>query len=180
MPADHLQKLVILHQVSHLFGRLARYMRTCCLSIDQSSPLFGAYSKVFSALRESYELGIYNLNYDSAAIAAWPEAFNGFSADGDFDPSAVFARKDWGFIYHLHGSVHHTLVDSHGTTIRWERNLNADFHDGDEVPAAHDRTEFKTFPRTTLIAGGLKLDQLLVDPFQTFYASLNPSVAMTG
>ena len=32
--------------------------------------------------------------------------------------------------------------------------------------------DFRPVPLTTLIAGGFKLDQLLADPFQTFYSSL--------
>jgi len=172
LPTDHLHKQIILHQMKNLFGLLARHMRERCRAADLSSPAFSTYADVLSGLRDRFELGIYSLNYDTLAVSAWPQAFTGFSDDGDFDPRSVFERKSWDFIYHLHGSVHHTLTDPYSATIRWAQDLSAEFHDGDAAPPSSSRSDFMTFPRTTLIAGGFKLDQLLVDPFQTFYASL--------
>src|ERR1700761_6235211 len=38
LPADHLQKQIILHQMKKLFGLLARFMRERCCAGDFSSP----------------------------------------------------------------------------------------------------------------------------------------------
>ncbi len=168
---NYLKAHLVLNQVEKLFGHLARFMRGRCISIDFSSDAFAAYRQALTGFREKFDLGIYTLNYDTAAISAWPEAFTGFSEAGDFDPQAVFGREEWGFIYHLHGSVHHSLTESQGDRICWKPDLSGDFHDGDETPSNSPRTDNMTFPRTTLVAGGFKLDQLLADPFQTFYAS---------
>ena len=62
-----------------------------------------------TALRDIFDVGIYNLNYDAVALTAWPEAFTGFNSAGDFDPITVHQRREWDFLYHLHGSVYHTL-----------------------------------------------------------------------
>src|SRR5208283_5261335 len=35
-----------------------------------------------------------------------------------------------------------------------------------------DRSDGKSFPKTTLIAGGFKLDQLLVEPFHSLHAAM--------
>jgi hypothetical protein len=169
---DHLQTQLILDQLSHLFGKLARHMRERSAVIEKGAPAFTAYAGVFAGLRDHFDLGVYTLNYDTGLVSALPDAFTGFTSTGFFDPRAVLERREWDFGYHLHGSVHHTLVDGYSTEIRWRHDLAGEFHDGDEVPPSQSMTEFRTFPRTTLIAGGLKLDQLLVDPFQTLYASL--------
>jgi hypothetical protein len=84
----------------------------------------------------------------------------------------VHQRGDWGFIYHLHGSVHHSLTGRFGDHIEWRGNLSGHFEDGHQGSATDERSEGKSFPKTTLIAGGFKLDQLLVEPFHSFHAAL--------
>lgn len=132
------------------------------------------YRGLIDQLRESFEVGIYNLNYDIAAIRAFPEAFTGFSESGIFDPISVHHRGEWNFVYHLHGSVHHSFSTVHGGDIQWRSDLRdtVSFFDNPINSANDKRSEEKSFSRTTLIAGGHKLDQILVEPFHTFYASL--------
>src|SRR5579859_1123336 len=101
------QQVVILHQLVKLLGELARYMRRSSRTIEPSSSSFSRYRSVLSGLRDQFDVGVYNLNYDGMAVAAWPDAFNGFDDAGKFTPRAIFQRKEWDFIYHLHGSVHH-------------------------------------------------------------------------
>ena len=113
-----------------------------------------------------------NLNYDTVARTALPEAFNGFDSSGAFDPLCVSQRREWGFVYHLHGSVHHCIANNIGRPwIIWKEELGEEFTDYGirEVNMAQD---FRPIPLTTLIAGGFKLDQLLADPYQTFYSTL--------
>src|SRR5713101_8674016 len=76
------------------------------------------------------------------------------------------------FAYQLHGSVHHTLERESGNSIRWQPDLGVQFFDGHQGLATDRRSEGKPFPTSTLIAGGFKLDQLLVEPFQSLYATL--------
>ncbi|CAN5234593.1 hypothetical protein BH10PSE4_BH10PSE4_34130 [soil metagenome] len=84
----------------------------------------------------------------------------------------VHGKQDWGFVYHLHGSVHHTLADPLGARIAWRDDLGGDFNDSYQSILGDERSEGRTFPKSTLIAGGLKLDQLLVEPFHSLHAAL--------
>jgi len=164
--------VAITDQLTYLLQRLAGDMRERCQQIDVTAPSFGAYKKLLDGLLSEFDVGIYNLNYDNVALRAWPQAFTGFTLDGAFSPSIVHKRTEWGFVYQLHGSVHNTLERESGSSIRWQADLGAQFFDGHQGLATDRRSEGKAFPTSTLIAGGFKLDQLLVAPFQSLYATL--------
>jgi hypothetical protein len=136
--------------------------RSKTLNID--APEFRDYRRIVSRLRDEFEVGVYNLNYDNVAI--------GFH-HGKFDARAVSIRKEWEFIYHLHGSVHNSLAAiGAARVVVWENDLNSsNFNDSDAL-WPNMAEEGKPLVPSTLIAGAFKFDQLLADPFQTFYASL--------
>lgn len=163
---------LILSQQTFLLEKLADHIRGCCRAgIPRSSGL-SDYIELLRVLREHFDVGIYNLNYDTVASTAWPEAFNGFDELGSFNPLTVFQRQGWGFIYHLHGSVHHCI--SHRVArpwIVWKDNLEEQFTDRG-IPPADMTQDFRSMPLTTLISGGFKLDQILAEPYQTFYSTL--------
>ena len=163
---------LILSQQEFLLEKLANHMRECCRrNIPHSSDL-SDYSKFFRRLRECFDVGIYNLNYDTIARTAWPEAFNGFDECGFFDPLAIAQRQEWEFIYHLHGCVHHSISDSVARPwIVWKDNLEEQFTDRG-VPPTDMAQDFRSIPLTTLISGGFKLDQILAEPYQTLYSTL--------
>lgn len=159
-------------QAAFLLKQLAGHMRERSRGLDTHAPAFQRYAALLERPRGSFAIGIYNLNYDTVALAASPGIFTGFDTNGIFDARSVHDRRAWGFLYHMHGSVHHTLTGTFGEDIRWHPNLGGSFEDGPEGLSPDERSERKSFPRTTLIAGGFKLDQLLIEPFQTYYASL--------
>lgn len=168
--------VTIVDQLTYLLCRLAKHMRELCRAIDTTAPYFQSYKRLIGALVGRFDVGIYNLNYDNVAHAAWPEAFLGFGADAArsqcgsvFDPVAVHTRREWSFLYHLHGSVHHTLVNQ---SIRWQRDLTGKFFDVHQGLLSDRSSEEKDLLKTTLVAGDFKLDQLLTEPFQSFYATL--------
>jgi SIR2-like domain len=166
--------IAIEDQKDTLLAALARHMRAESLAIDRAGEPANRYKRLIDGLRESFDLGIYNLNYDTAAINAWPEAYSGFGESGQFDPQTVHRRAEWNFIYHLHGSVHHSLSHEHGGDIRWRNDLTdaAHFFDKPVTSTNDKRSEGRSFSRGTLIAGGYKLDQLLTEPFHSFQAAL--------
>ena len=162
----------ILRQQTFLLQRLASYIRDKSRALKIQSTEFVNYKRFILRLREQFQLGIYNLNYDTLAYTAWPEAFNGFSCFGTFDPLRISRRSDWSFIYHLHGSVHHCIDNKHiDSQITWKDDLGESFSDIGVFPVDMAQ-KFKPIPLTTLVAGGFKLDQILVDPYQTFYSAL--------
>lgn len=164
----------IIDQLSYLLARLAKYMREKSCNLDRSSEAAQQYKRLFDGLRGTFEIGIYNLNYDSAALTAWPDAYTGFGETCRFEATNVHTRKEWGFIYHLHGSVHHSFQHQHGGPICWRHDLTMSetFFDDLEGRPTEKRSEDKAFPQTTLIAGGHKLDQILVEPFHSLHAAL--------
>lgn len=163
---------LILKQQEFLLEKLANHMRQLCRQDVSHLSGFSDYTSFFLGLREHFDVGIYNLNYDTVARTAWPEAFNGFDERGFFSPLAVSQRQEWGFIYHLHGSVHHCISDIVARPwIVWKDNLEEQFTDCG-VPLADMAQDFRSIPLTTLISGGFKLDQILAEPYQTFYSTL--------
>jgi len=160
-------------QLTHLLIQLAKYMRELCKGgAVARHPNFTNYQALFDKLRERFNVGVFNLNYDNAALTALSGAFTGFNSDGRFDAAQVHGRADWGFVYHLHGSVHHDLEHPFGNRIDWRDDLNGSFFDGHIAFSRDMRSDNRLFPKTSLIAGGFKLDQLLAEPFHSFYASL--------
>jgi len=167
----YFHRQLILEQYGFLLESLARHMRKRSTLIDRDSYQFKCFEKFLARLAREFDVGVYNLNYDDIAISAWPDAFSGFDG-GVFDARKVCQRIEWGFIYHLHGSVHYSLPDALGRrTMCWRDNLKGEFNDCRTL-LPDMASGFKPILPTTLIAGGSKLDQLLRDPFQTFHAAL--------
>lgn len=165
----------LMSQLSYLLRKLVSYMRALSRQMDLASDSAKRYVGLLGGLREEFDVGIYNLNYDAAALDAMPVACTGFGEDGTFEPNRVNERREWDFVYHLHGSVHHSLDRrGFGGEIVWRPGLDGEFFDGDgpEAQTGEKRSEGLSFPRTTLIAGGFKLDQMLVEPFRSLHAAL--------
>jgi hypothetical protein len=169
---DHGTAIALRAQLGYLSTQLAALMRACSQRLDTRGDAFGQYAALFQTLRHSFDVGIFNLNYDTAAITAMPGAHTGFGDDGIFEPRAVHLRADWDFVYHLHGSVHHSLVAPNVKRICWRADLAGEFWDTDEGIGPDMRSEGRLFPVTTLLAGGFKLDQMLAEPFQSLHAAL--------
>jgi hypothetical protein len=162
---------LIIEQLGFLVGCLANHMRQRCRDLDVTSNAFGDYAEILQRLAEAFDVGIYNLNYDDLAVRALPQAFTGFSG-GKFDAQAVADRTSWNFIYHLHGSVHYSLSGSSlRPNILWKDDLAGEFEDSQPLMPSM-AAEFRPVIPTTLVAGGFKLDQLLAEPAQSFFASL--------
>lgn len=163
----------LMDEYSYLLEKVARQMRVESQRLNSANkPEKDNYRKLLGGLREDFDIGVYNLNYDTVALDALPGAYIGYGESGTFEPRVVHERKDWDFVYHLHGSVHHSLNRRYGDQIVWRPSLDGEFFDGPEGTWSEPRSNGIKIPRTTLVAGGFKLDQLLFEPFQSFHASL--------
>jgi hypothetical protein len=164
----------LMDQLNYLLGALARHMRALSRELDSTSTQEREkYRELLRGLRKKFDVGVYNLNYDTAALGALPDAYTGFSETGSFEPGLVHKRTAWDFVYHLHGSVHYSLNRRFGDEICWKQNLTeGEFFDAPEGRSSDKRSEGRSFPMTTLIAGGFKLDQLLVEPFHSLHGAL--------
>jgi len=178
-------QLNVQDQLLDLLSRLAGHIRKVSVALDEKDERFIQYKLFLETLAGRFDLGLYTLNYDTAALAALPNTFTGFSAatiggKRRFDPRGIHSRREWDFVHHLHGSVHHSLDDPAGGNdpmvqeVVWLDDLSASFTD--VVPNAgsflDDRPEGTLFRPTTFVVGGQKLDQLLVEPFQSLHAAL--------
>ena len=85
-------------QLTCVMARLARHIRERSRAIDSASAQAKAYARLISSLRHTFDVGIFNLNYDTAALGMWPDAFTGFDNAGHFSPRAVHERQEWNFI----------------------------------------------------------------------------------
>jgi len=178
---QEVRKLII-DQHKFLMKKLAKYFRDkCCAQLSEDKiQVFESYKKFFVKIRKHFDVGVYNLNYDNIALNALREGFGevltGFNDKGHFTPKEIiFGNNGWGYLYHLHGSVHFNHINLIDTTQRksivWKGDLNGEFCDYD-LPQLESSPENMRTPYTTLLAGGFKLEQLTPEPFQSFYASL--------
>lgn len=151
------------------------------LSNGHGTAAFAPYRELMGGLAREFDIGVYNLNYDSVALHALPDSFVGFDRrSGDFQAAEVLSRKDWGFLYHLHGSIHHWIKDgSHtmeddnfGPKIIWQDDLSLQGEDWQDSLYLTTQSDEKRVLLTSLIAGGWKLDQLQEEPFLTLYSCL--------
>lgn len=129
-----------------------------------------------AALREAFEIGIITLNYDNIFTQACPELYTGFDpATSRFAPLEVLRRDDWNFIYHLHGSIHFAMTgtphDMHGITWVTTPQKGHQVHSSGRND--QESMEGVAYPTSTIIAGYGKTQQILRQPFRTYYAQVN-------
>ena len=127
------------------------------------------------ALQDEFEIGIITLNYDNVFTQAVTGLHTGFNATGKFDPMSVLTRADWNFIYHLHGSVHfamkHQAHDLHSITWTGTPTKSGAVHAVGRN--SQDSMEGTTYPISPFVAGYGKTQQILRQPFRTYFAQVN-------
>jgi len=160
-------------QIRHILEATALRFRESSQSFEagaDQSPAFASYRELLQGLGDNFDLGIYNLNYDTVAYKGAPGLlFTGFDELGDFQPGNVHDREQWNFIYHLHGSVHFCYPERPVDRIVWKDKLGGDFIDTLDIPT--EGSDRRVRIASTVITGGWKLEQLQDEPFQTYYSS---------
>lgn len=145
------------------------------LSIDKRSEL-AELADFFALLRSEFEVGIVTLNYDDIIEQACPDLYTGFNTSTSwFEPLAVLTRIQWDFIYHLHGSIHFSMTgvghDMHGIT--WATKTAKDHSVHSFGRNTQGSIEGTAYPMSPIVAGYGKTQQILRQPFRTFYAQAN-------
>ena len=162
---------------NNLMDDLVDYFIDACASaaVDKSIQIDQLRS-FLSALRDEFDIGIISLNYDDIFTQVCPDFYTGFNgATGAFEPLSVLSRSEWNFIYQLHGSIHFAMtgtpLDLNG--INWEEMPMK----GRAVHAfgrnTQDSMEGITYPTSTVVAGYGKTQQILRQPFRTYFAQVN-------
>lgn len=168
---------VLRHMGSALIDGLVDHFIDVCNNLTTSKAAELAQLREFlAALSQDFDIGIVTLNYDNVFTQACPGLYTGFdSVTGRFEPLSVLQRSDWNFIYHLHGSVHFVMssteYDMHG--INWTAIPS-------KGPNVHsfgrnnqESIEGVAYPTSTIVAGYGKSQQILRQPFRTYYSQVN-------
>jgi NAD-dependent SIR2 family protein deacetylase len=155
--------------VNHFIGQ-------CALATHQKAAEIAQLKKFLDALSDEFDIGIITLNYDNMFTQARPSLYTGFDPiSGQFDPRGVFSRPGWEFIYHLHGSIHFNMNGrSRGMhEISWEAHPATSSSTSSFGRNTQDSMEGTDFPTSTIIAGYGKTQQMLRQPFRTYYSQAN-------
>jgi hypothetical protein len=151
------------------------FIDSCAVVTTNKRSELAELASFLTTLRTEFDIGIITLNYDNVFTQAFPSLFTGFDTTGKFQPLSVFTRSQWGFIYHLHGSVHFAMSgtshDLHGIT--WAPTPTK----GHAVHAfgrnAQSSMEGTAYPISPIVAGYGKAQQILRQPFRTYFAQVN-------
>jgi len=161
---------------STLIDRLLLHMREICKDLMSVKQAEVEYLRgMLGRLKEEFDLGVINLNYDNVILLAMPELRTGFDpATGEFDRAEIYENA-WNFCYHLHGSVHFDMkghaADMH--RIYWNSDLHSSF-----AQNSGGRSQFFTGEgfwhlNSNIIAGLDKANQVLRQPFAQYFMQLD-------
>jgi len=159
-----------------LMDNLLIYIRKKCLTLnkDKKEKLNKA-KRFFDELKEDYELGFINLNYDNVILNVLPDLSTGFNLeDGNFDKTEFYSRN-WNFCYHLHGSIHFNMTNEGPIThdITWESDLNKNFQTRSSNRNVNYTSEGNYHLNSTIISGLDKANQLLRAPFRQYFMKID-------
>lgn len=167
------QDLHFLH--GWLVDKLAEHIREKCIIMpSERKAELKRLSDLFESLKDQFEIGVINLNYDTVVSATCKDLETGFNQDtGLFEKQRLFQGK-WNFLYHLHGSVHFEMKgqkhDMH--QILWNSNLESKFEQNSLGRSSDITTEGYGHLNSTIITGLDKANQLLREPFMSYYSEL--------
>lgn len=167
----------MLHKLTRaLMDELIDYfIDACAVASTKKASEIAELGQFLTTLQKEFEVGIITLNYDNLFTQALSGLHTGFDEAGRFDPMSILTRSNWNFIYHLHGSVHFAMTgvshDMHGITWIKTPTKNHKVHTAGRN--AQDSMEGTDFPTSTIVAGYGKTQQILRQPFRTYFAQIN-------
>ena len=125
-------------------------------------------------IKDKFDPYIFSLNHDDLFIQADQHLFTGFN-DNNFAYKEIMNRKNGNFIYYLHGSIHFKIQDKESNLI-WDEKLimNNQSTSFARKPIKH-KEGYET-PISPIIAGYAKTNQIIRQPFRTFFVKANESI----
>lgn len=153
------------------------FIDKCEMMATNKSEQIAELRSFLKDLSNEFDVGIITLNYDNVFTQALPNLFTGFNfKTGDFEPFSVLSREQWGFIYHLHGSIHFSMNvipprDLH--KIMWTTTPSKHHKVHSLGRGTQTSPEGTKHPISTIIAGYGKTQQVLRQPFRTYFAQVN-------
>lgn len=159
---------------------VAEFIYRCNLLPSNKNHEMSIFKQFLDALSEEFDIGIITLNYDNIFTQAKPDLITGFdSSSGLFRPDSVIKSSQWGFIYHLHGSVHFDMSgnarDMH--EITWRDQPVACNGSQSSGRSSIDSMESISYLNSPIIAGYGKSNQILRTPFLTYFCQIERLVS---
>jgi hypothetical protein len=160
---------------------LSAFREHCRRSEREHAAEFGHLQTFVKALQAVFDVAVVTVNYDDITYRAFQGIETGFDpANGRFDEARIFDRNVWPCMLHLHGSVHFDMPPGAGFDfheVRWQPDINADFHANATGRNAQHYREEAEFPTSAIVVGYGKTVQILRRPFRTYYSELDRLVA---
>jgi hypothetical protein len=137
----------------------------------------------FDKLQEKFDISYVTTNYDNVLTTLFPCNRTGFDKDGKFNRRLLFNEKweKWNYGIHLHGSVFFDMKRNEETNnlfqIYWNENLH-DININYKSPLGNSDEETKEgfVVNSTIIAGYDKTNQILREPFLSYFSMLDKLV----
>lgn len=169
---------------SYLIDKLLEHFRDLSIRLENEFQQEQDYLKdFFSCLKNEFEIGIFNLNYDNTIIRNLDDLETGFDPETNQLNRELLYKKDWNFCYHMHGSVHFDMKGGTDNTqmhkINWNNDLHSKFSSNSSGRSSNYTSEGVTIKNSSIIAGYNKTNQILKEPFSQYYMSLDRKIYET-
>jgi len=160
---------------AYLNGELLKFIRNKGKNLETEKSIELKKGRdFFNFLRNDFQLGFINLNYDNVLLSTLPELSTGFDKiNGKYDINEFYCN-DWNFCHHIHGSIHFDMRD--GEEIFWNRDLNAKFGTGVLGRRSFVTPEGSVHPFSTIITGKDKINQIYREPFRQNFVKLDQRI----
>ena len=154
---------------SNLYKEICKIIKNEFINTKIKEEKFELIKKFYEKLSKKFEIGIITTNHDELLVKVFPNFYIGFGENGNFENSKILTRQEWNFLYHIHGCVHNELK---GDEIVWSEKPRA-LSNGligthKELRDTRQRMIFQP-----LITGYNKANQILNDPYRTYYTKMN-------
>lgn len=161
---------------SYLVDKLLEHFRDICKTVnnDKKSEI-EKLTDFFNKLKNEFDLGFVNLNYDNVILSCLPDLETGFdNKTGEFSREKLYSGK-WNFCYHMHGSVHFNLKSNKTEMhkIYWNSDLTSTFAQNSSGRNSNYTSEGLSHLNSAIIAGLDKSNQLLKEPFGPYFMQLD-------
>jgi hypothetical protein len=111
-------------QLQHLFTELVQYMRSLCRNLNR--PNHAAIFGFVRCIAEHFRCRCLQPQLRYRRPVGVPRRLYRVRARTACLMQTKCMVAAWGFVYHLHGNVHHSLVGEFGNEIRWEKDLTGE------------------------------------------------------
>lgn len=135
---------------------------------------------LLNSIKSEFEIGVINLNYDNVILSALPDLTTGFHPETlQFDRELLY-KNSWNFLYHIHGSIHFDMKPDPKKEemhkIFWNDNLSSTFSQNAAGRNSNTTGEGIQHLNSVIIAGLDKTNQLLREPFSSYFMQLDRKI----